>query len=77
MDLRTKAYASLAFAVVSGSFLAILLALARGANIYEFFFFMYLLSVPMGLALLAYKGKLGKLAELALVGEQGEAHRNG
>ena len=70
MDLRTKAYASLAFAVVSGSFLAILLALAKGVNIYEFFFFMYLLSVPMGLALLAYKGKLGKLVEVAKDGKK-------
>ena len=65
MDLKTKAYASLAFAVVSGSFLSILLAFAKGVNIYEFFFFVYLLSVPTGLALLAYKGKLDKLRELA------------
>ncbi len=64
MDLRTKAYATLAFSVISGSFIPIVLALARGTNIFEFFFFVYLFSVPTGLALLAVKGKLHKLPEL-------------
>ncbi len=64
MDMKGKAYAMLVITLVSGAMLPILLTVSTSANIYEFFFGVYAVSVVTSLAFLAYRGKLGELSKI-------------
>ncbi len=62
MDIKKKAYVFLVIALISGAIIPILLTVPKSANIYEFFFGVYALSVVTSVAFLAYRGRLGELS---------------
>ena len=61
MDLKTKAYALLVLTLFSGALIPVLLIFAKGVNIYEFFLMLYGVSVPVSIAFVVYRGRLGEL----------------
>jgi drug/metabolite transporter (DMT)-like permease len=65
MEIRKKIYLFIALTLLGGSFIPIMLGLALQTNVYELFFFAFLLSIPFSLALLIKNKKTDKLISLA------------
>lgn len=61
MELKTKAYALLVLTLFSGALIPVLLVFAKGVNLYEFFLMLYGVSVPVSIAFVLYRGRLGEL----------------
>ena len=64
MDIKKKAYAFVIITLFTGALIPILLTVSKSANIYEFFFGIYAVSLVASLAFLAYMGKVGELSKI-------------